>query len=496
MVSVHIGNSSKSRLFIGSFKIKKGYLGNTRVYSSGNIVTYHVDSGITYQEEVDYENSCLSPTTFTPVVAGYEFVGWRTDSQASGNVLSYKNMGDDPIELYAVFKRTVILTLYNNSSLATVLAGNYYYNNGRHMAPRFTQNAADRAGWEFKGWSTSPNTDGAISYVSISDTAFSSPATLYGIYSRKIKLFYCIDAEYYESHRDEHGNVNYVEGKCTYQEGICIYNSSGSALNATITVKKNMFTRDGYIFDKWIKAKLNAGENDMYYKPGDKIVMDGTTGFMTVIGVWEAATWQNTPGTYTFITGEKRGEDTNPHGRQPLITTENGEQKRFYGNTALTDHVWRNIYIPYGMESVAKYTHVDNGSTVYTDDTLPEDKMLLKWTRSGYSDGGVGSRTAGSLSVVEFYANRIGVNYDSLHFTFDHIPRKGNTKAKIWVDYMENHGEAEPTVCGTVIKGASVITVDLDCTKDTTSIDFFIQDTSGDEGLRTILRISRIDLIP
>ena len=56
--------------YLGAIKMKKGYIGATRVYSAGNVVTYHVDSGVTYQEEVDDGESCLSPKTFTPAKSG------------------------------------------------------------------------------------------------------------------------------------------------------------------------------------------------------------------------------------------------------------------------------------------------------------------------------------------------------------------------------------------------------------------------------------------
>ena len=58
--------TSKMKLFGGSEKIRKAYLGTEKIYSAGSIVTYYVDSNTYYQEEVDSDASCLNPTTFTP----------------------------------------------------------------------------------------------------------------------------------------------------------------------------------------------------------------------------------------------------------------------------------------------------------------------------------------------------------------------------------------------------------------------------------------------
>lgn len=95
MAKVYLG-ATACKLYLGSTKIKKGYVGDTRVYSAGNIVTYKVDTSTTYQEEVDEGASCLSPKTFTPQKSGWAFVGWRMDMVASGDVLTSKVMGDNP----------------------------------------------------------------------------------------------------------------------------------------------------------------------------------------------------------------------------------------------------------------------------------------------------------------------------------------------------------------------------------------------------------------
>ena len=90
----------KAKLYIGSEKIK-AVIGGIKVYSAGNICTYHVD-GVTYKEEVDEGVSCLSPTSFTvPEKSGYIFAGWSLEN--GGNALTDLIMGDEPVELYTVY---------------------------------------------------------------------------------------------------------------------------------------------------------------------------------------------------------------------------------------------------------------------------------------------------------------------------------------------------------------------------------------------------------
>ena len=127
--------------YIGNKKILKVYQGNQLLYSSGNTVTYYVDSNVSYQERVDYEATCLSPTTFTPSKSGYTFVGWREDKTASSSVVSSKVMGNDPINLYAVFKKTITLSYNGNGATGGSTAsqtGTQYYNNGNVANPSFT----------------------------------------------------------------------------------------------------------------------------------------------------------------------------------------------------------------------------------------------------------------------------------------------------------------------------------------------------------------------
>ena len=179
---------SKLKLFAGSYKVKKGYIGNNLVYSAGNIVTYHVDSGIVYQEEFDEGESVLSPKTFTPSKSGWVFVGWRTDSVANGTVLANKVVRDDPVALYAVFKRAITVTYYDNSTTASTASDHRYYNNGNIINPSFTLTQASKSGWIARGWSTSNVGNAHITYNNGASFTIDYDVTLYGLYGQNITL--------------------------------------------------------------------------------------------------------------------------------------------------------------------------------------------------------------------------------------------------------------------------------------------------------------------
>ena len=172
---------SKGKLHVGAAKVKRVYQGDVKVYSSGNVCTYHVDAGSTYMEEVDEGVSCLSPGTFIPAKAGWEFVGWREDQTASSSVLTGKVMGDDPITLYAVFRQAVTLTTVANGTTNRETKPRLY-NNGNLVDPVFTVASPARSGATFKGWSASAGST-TISNNSISTLSLTASTARYAVFT-------------------------------------------------------------------------------------------------------------------------------------------------------------------------------------------------------------------------------------------------------------------------------------------------------------------------
>lgn len=202
------------------------------VWGASSAVTYVVDGSTAYSEDVTRGNSVLSPTTFTPSKSGYTFVGWRENNTASNSVLTSKTMGDSPITLYAVFKRDLTLTYYDNSTTSAKKTGTQYYNNGNTSNPSWTMTQASKSGWDVRGWSTSNTADASISYNDKASVSISSNTTIYGCYSQTITL------TYYN---------NSTTAKTS--TGTRYYNSGGNTKNPTFTLSqadKSGWTKRGW----------------------------------------------------------------------------------------------------------------------------------------------------------------------------------------------------------------------------------------------------------
>lgn len=174
----------KAKLRLGDAKVQRAYLGDVLVYSTGNTVTYHVDTGATYQEEMEEGESCLSPKTFTPAKAGWTFAGWRQDTAASGSVLSSLAMGNTPITLYAVFYQIITLSYDGNGASGGSTAAQSstrYWNSGNVANPTFilSANGFSRSGYNFTAWALNGGTQfGAGAAVTLA-----ASATMYAVWT-------------------------------------------------------------------------------------------------------------------------------------------------------------------------------------------------------------------------------------------------------------------------------------------------------------------------
>lgn len=140
--------------------IKEAYLGKDLVYSRtpGIVtatITYNVDSGESYTEKIKLDQTILSPSTFVPEKSGYDFVGWREDTEASEYVLT-ESYATEKKTLYAVFKKVVTATYNANGGSGTTAdsTGNLYYNNGNVREAKITlrRNAFTYSGKSFIKW--------------------------------------------------------------------------------------------------------------------------------------------------------------------------------------------------------------------------------------------------------------------------------------------------------------------------------------------------------
>ena len=168
--------------------LKKMNCNETLVYSASQLITYKVDVGTTYTEEIEYGASALEPTSFTPTKTGYTFVGWRTDTSASSSVLTEKNVDTEEFSLYAVFKKTITLSYNGNGSTGGSTAaqtGTKYYNNGTVKNPTFAlaSNGFSKTSYNFSKWALG-SASGA-QYAAGASVTLSADTTFYAVWTMK-----------------------------------------------------------------------------------------------------------------------------------------------------------------------------------------------------------------------------------------------------------------------------------------------------------------------
>lgn len=195
ITSIYRSSLKATNLYSGRNNIGKAYRNGNLIYlrpkyKAGFNITYKVDSSTEYTELVNAGASVLSPTSFTPTKSGYTFVGWKEDTTANSSVLTSKNAGEETT-LYAVFKKDVTLTYYDNSTTAATKTGAIYYNNGTVNNPSFTMTqAASTAGFTTRGWSTTNKGNATVNYSNGATITLTDNLTIYGLYQKTITVTY------------------------------------------------------------------------------------------------------------------------------------------------------------------------------------------------------------------------------------------------------------------------------------------------------------------
>jgi len=326
-MAINIG-SKKAKLYIGSKKVKKAYLGDKKVYSSGSIVTYVVDSGVSYQEEKESGAIANQPATFTPSKSGYIFLGWRADTSAAASVYGDSSngnliVGDNPITLYAVFYKHVTVTYYDNSATAAKTAARLLYNNGNIINPPFTLTQTNVSGWTCRGWSTTNAGNAGITYNNGQTFRTGSDITLYGLYQQTITVTYyngSTSAAYASAVRYS-APAGYINPSFTLsQTALSGWTARGwstsTAANGGITYSNgSTFTRDSNVtlyglYAQTItvtyynnSASASSTSGTRYYNPGNgSIVNPSFTLSQAARSGWTARGWSTSAAANGGIT--------------------------------------------------------------------------------------------------------------------------------------------------------------------------------------------------
>lgn len=287
-LNITISNLSTATTYYGWVRDMAGNTSYKQFKTKNPIeIAYHVTTSTTYTEKKEPGEDALSYSTFTPSLSGYTFVGWREDNTASGTVLSSKTVEITAINLYAVFKKTITITYYNNTTTSATSTGTQYYNNGNIVNPKFTINQASRSGFTARGWSTGTEANASVTYSSISNREFSANATLYGLYQATVTVSY-------------NGNGS-TGGSTANQTGTRYYNSSGKESNPSFKLSNIGFTKKyNYSNNKWAKGSTSGTQ----YAPGTTLTLSSNTTFYALWTTYSAVTlYDSGTKNYNTITG-------------------------------------------------------------------------------------------------------------------------------------------------------------------------------------------------
>lgn len=247
-------------------QISKVYLGNKQIYSNGSTVNYYVEGSVARTQEVDSGADILDPSTvYKPTKSGWNFVGWRKDTVASGDVEISVIMGDEPINLYAVFERSITVT-FKSYNKTEYVSGSYYYNgSGSTSNPSITApNGADYPGWTWRGWSFAGETsaNAGVNFGNGFTWDGGSTHTRYGLYEQSITLSY-------------NGN-GHTSGSVSNETKTRYYNAYGNtSSNPSFTLKANGYSKTSYTFAKWAMGSTSG----TLYTPGASVTLSSNTTF-------------------------------------------------------------------------------------------------------------------------------------------------------------------------------------------------------------------------
>ena len=274
-------------VFYSGKKTRRLVLGSTIYIPTGATVTYMVDSGVSYTEQVENGANCLSPTTFTPSKSGYIFAGWAEDTTASDSaVLTSKVMEESPITLYAVFKKSCEAKFVSyNSAESKTITGYAYYNNGNNTYFTGTApNGSNYNGWSWIGWSTSGTTTANASVGLNNGSAFNcgndTSNTFYGLYQKTCRL-YCKSS-----------------GSSQTVSGTAYYNASGTTKGATVTLPTGA-AHGSWTWRGWSANGDTAANAAVYFANGETIDISTIDG-MTIYGLYQITLY-----LYAYISGTK-----------------------------------------------------------------------------------------------------------------------------------------------------------------------------------------------
>ena len=248
--------STGDRKYIANWQVN-GYTVTYDYKTNGGSSTTKSTETVNYGERVD-----LTPTA---TKAGYVFVGWNTNKDATKR-LSSLTMQTSNVTLYAIFSKTITATFnyYDGETKSTTLSG-VAYNNQTSVsitAPSIANVTLDGKTYTARGWSTNGEGNATINLKANETANLSSNTTYYASYTYTVTLSY---------------DANGGSGAPSSQTGTAYMNYAGTTIGADITISTIEPTRTGWTFQNWntesdgsgttysVGGTIKLSENDTLY---------------------------------------------------------------------------------------------------------------------------------------------------------------------------------------------------------------------------------------
>ena len=219
--------------------------GNKTIYAGWNVNNYTVtynyeENGGTSATKTSANVAYGSAIDLTPTAskAGYEFVGWNTNKDATSKLTSL-TMEAGNVTIYAIYSKEITATVnyYNNQ---TTSVSDTIYNNATSATltlPTIANQTVGGITYTGRGYSTSNVANGNVAVASGGNVTLSSNQTYYATYQTSITATF-----YYHGGTDQYASTQ----TSTTASGIRYMNSAGSYVESNITVPSAVTGSTGY----------------------------------------------------------------------------------------------------------------------------------------------------------------------------------------------------------------------------------------------------------
>lgn len=247
---------------VNSYKVTYDYATN-----GGNSVSKEF-ADVSYGDAIDLTVTANKPD--------YIFVGWNTDPTAATGITSL-TMSTGHVNLYAIFKKTITITLVengDNGTVTTTLSDTVY--NNKEMADFFISEHTTWTGWTNIGWADDTRADAAAITSTGATVTSGSNITLYALYSSFATVSYDTngsameyDSQTKECYYNAYGNRLYpafviadapVLSKYTFVnwevESGCVLDETGNQIFVVDPMKRVLITENTVLKAVWDKAPV------------------------------------------------------------------------------------------------------------------------------------------------------------------------------------------------------------------------------------------------